>query len=67
MVKTVQCRVIKTVPAGGFNSRSGRSPSGSHSGPLATSDRVQEVSDAPSGPYSLFGNVAEGVVIDFLA
>ena len=67
MVKTVQCRVISTVSAGGVNSRSGRSPAGSQSDPLSTSGHVQEVSDTPSGPYSLVGNVAQGIVMDFLA
>ena len=67
MVKRVQCRVISTVSAGGVNSRSRRSPAGSQSDPLSTSGHVQDVSDAPSGPYSLSGNATEGIVIDFLA
>jgi hypothetical protein len=67
MVKRVQCKVIRTVSSGGTNNRYGRSPAGSQGGPLSTVGQAQEVSDTASGPYSLFGNVSEGIVIDFLA
>ena len=67
MVKTVKCRVIRTVPAGGFNSRSGGSPAGERSSQPSADGNTREVADVPSGPYDLFGNVTEGIVIDFLA
>ena len=66
MVKRVECRVISTVPTGGFNSRSGRSPEGSQSNLSASAGQVPEVSDAPSGPYNLFGSVSEGIMLDTL-
>jgi hypothetical protein len=67
MVKRVECRVISTVPTGGFNSRSGQSPQGSQGDPLSNGAHAQEVADTPSGPYGLFGDVARGIVVDFLA
>ena len=67
MVKRVQCRVIRTVPAGGTNSRSGRQPAASQTAAPSAGGNMQEVADFPSGPYNLFGSVTEGLVIDFLA
>ncbi len=67
MVKRVECRVISTVSTGGVNSRSVRSPASPQSDPLSSGGHVPEVSDTPSGPYSLVGNVAQGIVVDFLA
>ena len=67
MVKRVQCRVISTVPTGGFNRRSGGSPEGSQSDTLQAGGPSSKSNDVPAGPYGLLGNVAEGIVIDCLA